>query len=210
MDPAERLPAATKAGIGGTIPTPKPLANRQPSCVETDLNGAAARVAQGDPSAFRPIVEQSSARLYRLAARLLGNTADAEDALQDGYVRAFNALLNQRFDGRSDVRTWLYRIVTNACLDALRQRRSRPTASSETPDASFDGRVSADAKVALRELDEWLGDLPPQQRAVLVLKSVEGFTSAEVAIIMDCSEGAVEQRLVRARGALRKRRRQQR
>jgi len=173
--------------------------------VDEELKRAAARVAGGDPAAFRVIVEGTSARLYRLGARMMGSTADAEDVVQDAYVRAFKALSGGQFDGRSSVSTWLYRIVTNACLDALRRRKIRPVATAEPPEASFDGRVSADARAALQELDRWLGDLPPEQRAALVLKSVEGMTSAEIAAVLECSEGAVEQRLVRARAALRQR-----
>jgi len=171
--------------------------------VSSGLETAATRVAEGDLAAFRDVVTQTSATLYRLAARLMGNTADAEDALQDAYLRAFNALRARRFDGRSDIRTWLYRIVTNACLDGLRRRRVRPVPAGDLPDGSFDGQVPAEARMALRELDRWLGELPADQRAVLVLRFVEGLTSAEVAEILGCSEGAVEQRLVRARASLR-------
>lgn len=174
--------------------------------MDEELKRAAARVAGGDPAAFRVIVEATSARLYRLGARMMGSTAETEDVLQDAYVRAFEALSAGRFDGRSSVSTWLYRIVTNACLDALRRRKVRPTAVAEPPEGSYDGRIHADARLALAELDRWLGDLPPEQRAALVLKTVEGMTSAEVAEVLDCSEGAVEQRLVRARAALRQRR----
>ena len=72
-------------------------------------------------------------------------------------------------------------------------------------EGSFDGRVETEARLALRELDRWLGELPAEQRTVLVLRFVEGLTSAEVAEILGCSEGAVEQRLVRARASLRQR-----
>jgi RNA polymerase sigma-70 factor, ECF subfamily len=169
------------------------------------LETAAARVADGDLAAFREVVSHTSATLYRLASRLMGSTADAEDSLQDAYLRAFDALRARRFDGRSDVRTWLYRIVTNACLDGLRRRRVRPVPAGDLHEGSFDGQVPADARLALRELDRWLGELPADQRAALVLRFVEGLTSAEVAEILGCSEGAVEQRLVRARASLRQR-----
>jgi RNA polymerase sigma-70 factor (ECF subfamily) len=162
-------------------------------------------VAAGDPAAFRQVVELTSDRLYRLAARLLGSTAEAEDALQDSYLKAYQALCEGRFDGGASVATWLYRIVTNGCLDALRRRRVRPAPTADPPSGAYDGSVAADARLALAELDRWLGDLPAEQRAVLVLRFVEELTSAEVAAIMDCSEGAVEQRLVRARAALRER-----
>ena len=173
--------------------------------MDPGLETAATRVAEGDLASFREVVTLTSPTLYRLAARLMGSTADAEDALQDAYLRAFNALRARQFDGRCDVRTWLYRIVTNACLDGLRRRRVRPVPAGDLPEGSFDGRVETEARLALRELDRWLGELPAEQRTVLVLRFVEGLTSAEVAEILGCSEGAVEQRLVRARASLRQR-----
>lgn len=166
-----------------------------------DLRFVAARVADGDDAAFREIVDRTRAPMYRLAARLLGNLAEAEDALQEAFVDAYRALRERRYDGRSKVETWLYRIVTNACLDALRRRRESPGESSREP--RFDGLVTAEARVALGELEALLAGLPPQERAALVLVAVEGLSAKEAARALDCSEGAVEQRLVRARAALR-------
>lgn len=163
----------------------------------------ARRVAGGDASAFRPIVEHTQAALYRLASRLCGNLSDAEDALQDAYVKAYRALTRGNYDGRSSVNTWLYRIVTNTCLDLRRKRREVLDDANHEP--SFDGALTAEARLALRELDVWLGDLPEAQRTVVVLKSIEGMSTQEVAEILECSVGSVEQRLVRARATLRAR-----
>ncbi len=113
-----------------------------------DLRLVAARVASGDALAFRPIVDHTRVPLYRLAARLVGNLADAEDALQDAYASAFRALSEGRYDGRAKLETWLYRIVTNACVDLLRKRRERP--SDEPREPRFDGLVRAEARVALK------------------------------------------------------------
>jgi RNA polymerase sigma-70 factor (ECF subfamily) len=74
-------------------------------------------------------------------------------------------------------------------------------------ETAWDGTASAEARMALLELDDWLSELPAEQRLALILKSVEGLTSSEIAEVMNSSEGAVEQRLVRARAALRKRQR---
>ena len=106
--------------------------------------------------------------------------------------------------GRSSPETWLYRIVTNGSIDALRKRARRKLTSDEAVDPGFDGVASAEARLALVEIEDWLGQLPPDQRATVTLKALEGLTSSEVAKIMECSEGAVEQRLVRARATLRK------
>jgi RNA polymerase sigma-70 factor (ECF subfamily) len=166
-----------------------------------DLRLVAARVAEGDVASFRPIVDHTRAPLYRLAARLTGNLADAEDALQDAYANAFRALAGGRYDGRAKIETWLYRIVTNTCVDLLRRRRERPVETAREP--RFDGLVRAEARVALRELDALLADLAPLDRAALVLVAVEGLPAKEAADALGCTEGALEQRLVRARATLR-------
>lgn len=168
-----------------------------------DLRFLAARVAQGDDSAFRAIVDRTRAPLYRLAARLSGDLAEAEDALQEAYMDAYRALREGRWDGRSKIETWLYRIVTNAGIDALRKRRESAGADAREP--RYDGIVAAEARIALRELDAMLADVAPQDRAALVLVAVEGLSSKAAAEALGCSEGAVEQRCVRARAALRTR-----
>jgi len=118
-------------------------------------------------------------------------------------MKAYQAIVAGQFDRRSRVETWLYRIVVNATIDAKRKRRRRAT--DELSDVAVEGGTSAEATVALRELADWLGELPEEQQAALLLKSVEGMSSAEIAKILECSEGAVEQRLVRARATLRER-----
>lgn len=153
------------------------------------------------------MVELTGDALVRYAARLLGNLTDAEDVVQEAYVKAHRALLAGHYDGRAALKTWLYRIVTHAALDERRKRkRSQDRAGA---DAAFegvsDGVARAESGVALRELGDWLGTLPDEQRSALVLQALEGFTNREIADILECSEGAVEQRLVRARAALRRR-----
>ncbi len=170
-----------------------------------DLEKAAAAVSAGDRSAFLRIVTATQDRLVRLSARFLGSVPDAEDVVQEAYVRAYRALTEGRFDGRSSVTTWLHRIVLNATLDAKRGRRGRAADVAEGGwDVAVSGVAASEARVSLRELADWLGALPEEQQVVLVLKAVEERSSAEVAEILGCSEGAVEQRLVRARAALRR------
>ena len=170
------------------------------------LDELAVRVSRNDGEAFRQIVAATSARLVRLAARMLGSLEEAEDVVQESYVKAYRALVSGAFDHRSSVSTWLYRIVSNAAVDALRGRARRPVATDTLHESAWDGAASAEARLALVELDDWLDGLPPEQRAALVLKSIEGHSSSEVAEILGITEGAVEQKLVRARAALRKKR----
>jgi len=171
-----------------------------------DLEAAAARVAAGDVQAFGEIVEGTSRELVRLAARLSGSLPDGEDVVQDAYVRAFRALVAGRFDGRSSVKTWLYQIVTHRAIDGLRSTARSPMPLGHLDELPTPAGATPEAHLALVELGEWLEVLPAEQRAVVVLKSVEGFSSKETAEILGCSEGAVEQRLVRARATLRARR----
>ncbi len=168
----------------------------------SELAPAVRKVRGGDPEAFRVIVEATAAPMLRLAARITGNRAEGEDVLQDAYVKAYRAILGGGFDGRSKVETWLYRIVANAALDYVRSRRAQRLTCAE-PAVIVQDLPRAESALALMELGDWLSVLPAEQRTVLVLKAVEGRTSAEIAELLGCSEGAVEQRLFRARSALR-------
>jgi RNA polymerase sigma-70 factor (ECF subfamily) len=148
-------------------------------------------------------VELTSSLLVRYAARITGSVADAEDVVQEAYVKAHRALATGQFEGRSSVKTWLYRIVTRTAIDERRGRQRREALSGAAPSGSYDGAASAEAYLALRELSGWLSGLPAEQRSALVLRALEGLGNREIAEILGCSEGAVEQRLVRARAALR-------
>jgi RNA polymerase sigma-70 factor (ECF subfamily) len=159
--------------------------------------------------------------------RMLGSPFEAEDAVQETLLRGWKAL--DRFEGRSSLRSWLYRIATNVSLDMLegRERRARPMDLGEarSPDGPVgeilpevtwiepvpDGRVSADgdpaAVVESRETIRLafvaaLQHLPPRQRAVLILREVLHWRAAEVAELLDTSVAAVNSALQRARAAL--------
>lgn len=162
----------------------------------------AARALASDTRALEELVESTGAGLVRYAARILGSVADAEDAVQESYVKAYDSLALGRFDGRASLKTWLYRIVTRTAIDLRRSRDRRQRLADGLPEGSFDGRAGADAHVALRELEELFEGLPEEQRSALVLQAMEGFTNREIGEILDCSEGAVEQRLMRARATL--------
>jgi RNA polymerase sigma-70 factor (ECF subfamily) len=161
--------------------------------------------------------------------RMLGGTDEAEDVVQETYLRAWRSY--GTFEGRSSMRTWLYRIATNACLTALEQRGRRALPSglggpADDPDASPgpatpgaawlqpipDAQVIPDSAdpatiVAAREglrlaLIASLQYLPPRQRAVLLLREVLGFPAAEVAAMLSTSTAAVKSTLQRARARL--------
>jgi RNA polymerase sigma-70 factor (ECF subfamily) len=159
--------------------------------------------------------------------RMLGSAFDAEDAVQETMVRAWQAL--DRFEGRSSLRTWLYRIATNVCLDALSDRSRRVRPMEEGPNGSVEDQLETrerthwlepvpDARVlpsdaspfeltALRQSIRLafvaaLQHLPPRQRAALLLSEVLGWSAAEVAECLDMSVAAVNSALQRARATV--------
>jgi RNA polymerase sigma-70 factor, ECF subfamily len=147
--------------------------------------------------------------MVRLAARVLGEVPEAEDVVQDAFARVWGALDNDTVTP-AYASTYLYRAVTNAALDALRRRRRRSFWAGLVGDVRAHPRAEAtsaapDTHAALGEVARFVSDLPDEQRVAIVLKEVEGWTSAEIAEARGCSEGAVEQRLLRARATLRAR-----
>jgi RNA polymerase sigma-70 factor (TIGR02960 family) len=174
-----------------------------------------ARAQAGDGEAFRELVEPYRGELLAHCYRTLGSFHDAEDMLQEALLAAWRSI--GQFDGRS-LRAWLYRITTNRCLNYLRGESRRLGSSSPAfdpwwlepypdvmledvepgPEARYDARES----IALSFV-AGLQHLPPQQRAVLVLRDVLGFPASQTAEILDTSTAAVNSALVRARAGLR-------
>ena len=185
--------------------------------------------ATTSPADLTATLEQYRAELTGYCYRMLGSAFEAEDAVQDTFVRAWRAM--DRFEGRSALRSWLYRIATNVCLDMLgsKQRRARPmdlnpalTADhplgTPLPEAAWiepvpDARVVPDgdpADVALARESVRLAfvaalqHLPPRQRAVLILRGVLRWRASEVAELLDMTVASVNSALQRARATLAK------
>ena len=161
-----------------------------------------ARAAGGDGRAFRTLAERHAGAALRLARRILGNEAVAEDVVQDALLRVWiNA---PRWRPEAAFRTWLYRIVVNLCLNAKRRTPDLPLdAAAQVADAG----APPDEQLGLRERDERLAAaidaLPPRQRAAVTLTYQEGLSNSDVAEVLDTSVSSVETLLVRARRALR-------
>jgi RNA polymerase sigma-70 factor (ECF subfamily) len=181
----------------------------------------------GDEDAFRLLVEPHRGSLHAHCYRMLGSVHDAEDALQDALLRAWRGLPG--LEGRSSLRTWLYKIATNACLDATARRPKRvlpidygpPAGHGDDPGEPLaepvwlepypderlgleDGYAAPEARYEQREAVELafiaaLQHLPARQRAVLVLREVLGFSAREVAESLETTVASVNSALQRAR-----------
>ncbi|WP_221356407.1 RNA polymerase sigma factor [Streptomyces beigongshangae] len=171
---------------------------------EADDTLLAVRAAEGDEDAFAVLVQRHAPALIRLAARLLGNRAEAEDAVQDAFISAWRRL--PEFRNRSSFGTWMYRILTNRCLNVLRSRR--PVASLDAardvpaPEHSASPARMAEARDAVRELRAALDLLSVEQRACWVLRELDGRSYEFIADAVGISQEAVRARVFRARRCL--------
>jgi RNA polymerase sigma-70 factor (TIGR02960 family) len=188
------------------------------------MPGRAPRADARDEHAFRELTDPYRRELQLHCYRIVGSLQDAEDLVQETLLAAWRGL--ERFEGRSSVRAWLYRIATNRCLNMLRDRGRRPREAPPMaeppeptrrtdpiwlepyPDALLEGVADASpAPEGRYEMREAVGlafvaalqRLPPRQRAVLVLRDVLAFKTAEVADMLDTGHGSVKGALQRAR-----------
>ena len=166
-------------------------------------------IATAPEDSYARLIEPHRAELRAHCYRMLGSVHDAEDALQETLLRALRGV--SRFEGRSSVRTWLYRIATNVCLDLLAGRPSEPAEWPEPfPDEMLeieDGRAAPHARYERRESIELafvaaLQHLPATQRASLLLRDVLGFSAKETAAALDTTVASVNGTLRRARAAV--------
>lgn len=151
----------------------------------------------GDVDAFAVLVRRHQGAVYRIALRMLGSEADAQDAAQETFVRAWRALGRFRHD--SAVSTWLYRIVTRRCLDLIAARRPAVALDGGELAAGGDPAETAERRERLRAVTRAIAALPGDQRAALVLREFEGLSYEEVAHVLSISVGAVKSRIHRAR-----------
>jgi RNA polymerase sigma-70 factor, ECF subfamily len=175
------------------------------------------RAKDGEDAAFRELLERHQGRVYHHALRLMGNAEDAEEVLQDTFLKVFRHL--DRFEERSRFSTWIYRIATNEALMRLRKaRRAREVSLDERLErdggewagdeirdfarTALDHAMDAEIRAAL---EETLQELPPEYRVVFTMRDVDGLTNAEVAEVLDISVAAVKSRLHRSRMYLRNR-----
>ncbi len=176
------------------------------------------RLKRGDGEAFAGLLRRYQGKVYRLAMNMTRNPQDAEEVTQDVFLAVYRKIGD--FDGRAAFSTWLYRVASNAALMKLRGRRREPHLSVEEEGPTFtpDGhhaRPVADwselpedqllSTERRRVLEQAIEALPPDYKAVVVLRDIEGLSNQEVAAIVGATVLAVKSRLHRARLALRER-----
>ena len=175
-----------------------------------------AALQKGDRTEFARLVDTYSAPIYRLALKIVGTPQDAEDVLQETFIKAYRNL--STFEGRSSFSTWLYRIASNEAFMSLRRRKPEAVsvdAEIETPDGEqepvqiVDWCCLPEAELLTTESREYLDvaidRLPPPLRVVFLLRDIEGLSVRETAEALRISEAAVKTRLLRARLQLRER-----
>jgi RNA polymerase sigma-70 factor (ECF subfamily) len=161
------------------------------------------RLATGDEAAFRMLVERHIDRAYAIALRIVGNAADAEDVVQDTMLKIWSHRGRWQH-GRAKFSTWLYRVISNRCIDL---RRNPRTENVETVPEVADGQPDAADIIERNELNSMLElamqRLPEQQRIAVIFSYHENMSNGEIAQVMDTTVAAVESLLKRGRQQLR-------
>lgn len=170
------------------------------------------QVLEGDVNAFEGLVKEYEKNVYNLALRMTGDPEDAADMAQDAFIKAYSSLSSFRGDSKFSV--WLFRIVSNLCLDFLRSRKRRPTVSLsvendegedmefEIADESQSPETLLEQKLTRAAVRRGLDSLPPEQRQILLLREIQGLSYEEIAQVLELESGTVKSRIFRARKRL--------
>ena len=166
------------------------------------------RCRRGDIRALEDIYHVYGQRVYRLCLRMMGGSADAEDAVQQVFLRVFDQAA--KFSGQSAFSTWVYRVTANHCLNVLKASRRNPVTSiSDAPEAPLVSQAAPSPLEAAADADEQalaarlLGSLGPEDRVIIVLREIEELTYRQIAYVLEVPIGTVMSRLHRARRILR-------
>jgi RNA polymerase sigma-70 factor, ECF subfamily len=175
----------------------------------TDDRELVRRAQHGDKEAFEGLVARHQGRVFAVAGGILRNREDVEDIAQQVFLKAYFSL--RRFDQRSAFSTWLYKITVNECWDLLRKRKVRPLVyESELNEEQAQMYLATEQKTdhapdvserleTSQQIEMWLDCLDERDRAMLVLKEVQGFTVEEIAEMLGINGNTVKVRLFRAR-----------
>nr|WP_068555001.1 sigma-70 family RNA polymerase sigma factor [Thermotalea metallivorans]KXG77098.1 ECF RNA polymerase sigma-E factor [Thermotalea metallivorans] len=168
---------------------------------------------QGDVESFETLIREYQTVAFNIAFRMLGNMEDANDVTQEALIKVYKSI--KTFHGQSSFSTWLYRIVTNTCLDELRKRKRQKAYSYHHPIETEDGEIERDMedygnsteeiverKETIKSIQDAINALPEQHKTVIVLRDIRGFNYEQIAEILDCPQGTIKSRISRARISL--------
>jgi len=173
------------------------------ACIVDEDKDLLDRLADNDEIAFRSLVERHIDRAYAIALRILGNAADAEDVVQDTMLKVWTHRGRWQH-GRAKFSTWLYRVVSNRCIDLRRKPRTENVdAVPEVPDGQPDASSVIERNEVNNLLEVAMQRLPEQQRLAVILSYHENMSNGEIAEVMDTTVAAVESLLKRGRQQLR-------
>jgi RNA polymerase sigma factor (sigma-70 family) len=196
-----------------SVPASAPSAERGVDLRHEDDEALVRRAQTGDTSAFDILVERYKERLYATVYHMTANHEDANDLVQETFIKAYKSL--RSFRGQSSFYTWVYRIAVNRTINFIKRRKNRNQFSLDDVDSSIQNdpdlvemmsHVTPRREVGLAELHEKLNEalqkLSEPHRAVVTMHDVQGMTHADIAQVMKCSEGTVRSRLFYARQQL--------
>jgi RNA polymerase sigma-70 factor (ECF subfamily) len=166
----------------------------------SDDRELAAAAARGDTRALDDLLRRHADRIYAICRRVLIDPDDARDATQEAMIAVARGIA--RFDGRSQLTTWLYRVATNAALDEARRRARRPRPVEALPEARGDAPSLASSVSDRVAIDAAMATLAPEFRAAVALRDLVGCDYAEIAAVLDIPPGTVRSRIARGRAAL--------
>lgn len=198
-----QLSQGVAAATAPVRPAPEPPVPEAgpPVADELDEQTLVVRAQEGDARAFEALARRHQDALYRVAVRVMGDRAEAEDALQEALLDAWRRI--GRFRGESAFSTWMYRVVTNRCLAMLRKRRPVPVEEIEAPAPAQDSpERAAERDAGMAALHRAIAALPDDLRVCWVLREMEGQGYTEIAEITGATEDAVRGRIHRARTKL--------
>ncbi len=171
------------------------------------------RSKSGDIEAFEQLIFDYQKKAYNIALRVMGNQEDAKDMCQEAFIRIFKSI--EGFKEQSSFSTWMYRIVTNVCLDEIRKKKKSETVSLDVTYETENGQIHFETasdddtpeeayirtekkRIVLKSINE----LSEEYKTVIVLRDIQGFSYEEIANILCCSIGTVKSRINRGRNIL--------
>src|SRR3984957_20336955 len=181
--------------------------------MEAEASGAVERARSGDNEAFRLLVEQHGRAIFRLAYRITGNEEDAEDIVQETFLKAYRQI--DRYEARASFSTWLYRIASNCSLDLIRKRKTRERNRERGPDPNRDVLVSIPAPTPGPDRELYssqisvcvhaaLDELSGQERAAFILHHFEGLSIEEIGLALGTGASDTKHSIFRAVQKLRR------